>query len=637
MEHDGLKLPVGITNSCIVSSDIGDDAAIHNVHYLAHYIVGDRCILFNIDEIYTTDTAKFGNGILKDGESEDKRIWISLMNEAGGRSILPFEGINTADAYLWAKYKDDKKLQENLVNITQNQFDVHRGYYGIIGSQTIIKNSCSIKNVKIGESAMISGVQKVETLTIHSSPDEPTQINDGIVLKDGIIGFGCKVISGSKAERFVLGNHSNLKYGVRLFDTFVGDNSTIACCEVLNNLIFPAHEQHHNNSFLIASLIMGQSNIAAGATIGSNHNSRANDNEIQAGRGFWPGLCSSLKHYSRFASFVLLAKADYAYELDIPLPFALLNNNVSKDQLEIMPAYWWLYNMYALARNTWKFKNRDKRKTISQHIEFDFLAPDTVEEMVKARQLLEIWTAKARLLQQGKSSESFSGDDLIELGKELLSNNELIVNKLEICGEGLEKSNRKVVIIKALRAYHAYGDMLYYYAINNLVEFLGSNKDATLDTVNKSLTSVKISKWINVGGQLMPEKDVDRLREEIGNGKFKNWHDIHNRYNQLWKKYPLEKQKHAYNILCDVLGSKSINKDQWNSSLDKAANIQDFICNQVSITRKKDYDNPFSQITFRNQEEMKAVNGKIEDNQFIKQIQEETDNYSKKLLRYKFL
>ena len=162
LEHDGLKLPVGITNSLIVSSDIGDDAAIHNVHYLAHYIICDRCILFNIDEIYTTDTAKFGNGILKEGESEDKRIWISLMNEAGGRSILPFEGINTADAYLWAKYKDDKKLQENLVNITQNQFDVHRGYYGIIGSQTIIKNSCSIKNVKIGESAMISGVQKVE-------------------------------------------------------------------------------------------------------------------------------------------------------------------------------------------------------------------------------------------------------------------------------------------------------------------------------------------------------------------------------------------------------------------------------------------------------------------------------------------
>ncbi|MEJ2542842.1 MAG: DUF4954 family protein [Calditrichaceae bacterium] len=129
LEHEGLKLPIGISNSLIISSDIGDDSAIHNVDYLAHYIVGDRCILFNIDEMYTTDTAKFGNGIVKEGEPEDKRIWIALMNEAGGRSILPFDGINTADAYLWAKYRDDKKLQDSLLSITQNQNDAHRGYY----------------------------------------------------------------------------------------------------------------------------------------------------------------------------------------------------------------------------------------------------------------------------------------------------------------------------------------------------------------------------------------------------------------------------------------------------------------------------------------------------------------------------
>jgi hypothetical protein len=43
---------------------------------------------------------------------------------------------------------------------------------------------------------------------------------------------------------------------------------------MLSNLIFPGHEQHHNNSFLIAACIKGQSNMAAGANIGSNHNSR---------------------------------------------------------------------------------------------------------------------------------------------------------------------------------------------------------------------------------------------------------------------------------------------------------------------------------------------------------------------------
>ena len=63
--------------------------------------------------------------------------------------------------------------------------------------------------------------------------------------------------------------------------------------------------------------------MAAGATIGSNHNSRGADGEIIAGRGFWPGLCVSLKHNSKFASFTIIAKGDYPAELNIPIPFSL--------------------------------------------------------------------------------------------------------------------------------------------------------------------------------------------------------------------------------------------------------------------------------------------------------------------------
>src|SRR5690606_33947012 len=123
---------------------------------------------------------------------------------------------------------------------------------------------------------------------------------------------------------------------------------------------FPAHEQHHNNSFLCAALLMGQSNMAAGATIGSNHNSRGADGEIQAGRGFWPGLCVSLKHNSKFATFTMIAKGNYPAELNIPFPFSLVSNEEHTRSLVIMPAYWFLYNMYAILRNESKFAARDK-------------------------------------------------------------------------------------------------------------------------------------------------------------------------------------------------------------------------------------------------------------------------------------
>ena len=629
LEHHDLRVPAGITNSLIISCDIGDDVAIHNVHYMAHYIIGNRCILFNIHEMHTTDHAKFGNGVIKEGEPENVRTWLDLMNETGCRQVLPFDGMITADAYLWAKFVDDKPLQENLKKITQNSVDNHRGYYGTTGNQCVVKNSLILKDVKIGSDCYIKGANKLKNLTINSSEKEPTQIGEGVELVNGIIGYGCHIFYGCKAVKFILGNNSSLKYGARLINSFLGDNSTISCCEVLNNLIFPAHEQHHNNSFLVASVVMGQSNIAAGATIGSNHNSRANDNEIQAGRGFWPGLCTSLKHSSRFASFVLLAKADYPAELDIPLPFSLLNNNVSKDRLEVMPAFWWMYNMYALARNSWKFQTRDKRVNKVQNVEFETFAPDTIEEILNARRLLEIWTARASLQHKSESDMLKNDDDLASLGYELLSGREEVINEMEVLGENMENTKRKVLILKTYKAYHAYGDMLHYYAVKNLMAYMNAHPESQFSDMCKDLKGKRQHEWVNLGGQIMQKNDVDTLRSDIGSGKLKTWKNIHNRYDDLWIKYSIDKQKHAFAILCELYGTENLTEAHWESALDKAMSIQEFVYDQVYITRKKDYDNTFRQATYRNMAEMTAAIGTIDENSFIVKVRQETDNFRK--------
>jgi len=633
--HHDLQLPVGITNSRIIACDIGDDAAIHNVRYLAHVIIGNRCMLANIDEMHTTDHAKFGVGIVKDGEPEKVRIWLELINETGSRAVLPFDGIVPADAYLWAKYRDDSGLQKRLRDMTQASFDSRRGYYSTVGDQCVIKNSRILKDVAIGSHCYIKGANKLKNLTIHSSPEEPTQVGEGVELVNGIIGFGCHIFYGCKAVRFVLGNNANLKYGARLINSFLGDNSTISCCEVLNNLIFPAHEQHHNNSFLIASLVMGQSNVAAGATIGSNHNSRANDGEIQAGRGFWPGLCTSVKHSCRFASFVLLSKADYPAELDIPLPFSLINNNASRDRLEVMPAFWWMYNMYALARNAWKFRNRDKRKNKAQHIEFDALAPDTVEEILHARRLLEIWTAKAARRENRESHPAPSETALIREGRKLLSGDDPKVDSLEVLGDAVEKSSRPVLIIKTRAAYRAYGDMLHYYAVKNLVDYLRENPKTNMASMARVLGGSRASKWTNFGGQIVPEADADRLRSDIRSGKLKTWEHVHERYRQLWERYPMDKRKHAFAVLCDLLKTQRPSAKEWAAALQKAAEIQEDVCERVYASRKKDFDNTFRQVTFRNREEMIAVTGTVEDNAFVKQVREETLAFKKTVAELK--
>jgi hypothetical protein len=624
LQHHDLKVPAGITNSLIISSDIGDDAAIHDVHYLSHYIIGERCILFNIHEMNTTDHAKFGNGILKEGEPENIRTWLDLMNEGGARKVLPFDGMLAADAYLWAKYRDDQPLQDAFVDMTQHSFDHRRGYYGSIGDQCVIKNSLILKDVKIGSHCYIKGANKLKNLTINSSSAEPTQIGEGVELVNGIIGFGCHIFYGCKAVKFIMGNNSSLKYGGRLINSFLGDNSTISCCEVLYNLIFPAHEQHHNNSFLIAALVMGQSNIAAGATLGSNHNSRANDLEIQAGRGFWPALCTSVKFSSRFASFTLLLKADYPFELDIRLPFSMVTNNASQNRLEILPAYWWNYNMYALVRNAWKYILRDTRISKVQHIEFDFLAPDTAEEILNARHLLEIWIARAVIAKENSSSVPENTTELALMGRNLLRSGQKHHSTLEVLGEQMENSDRKCLIIKPFQAYKAYENMLLFYAVKQLIHFWQSKKNCNLALMVNELKSQHVCEWINLGGQLVQKDDLDHLREEIRNGKMNTWHDLHSRYDALWDKYTLDKQKHAMACLCKLYEVPELTAGIWKDSLQKALAIHQNVADAVYATRKKDFDNPFRKLTFENSKEMHSVLGKPEDDDVVKRIREET-------------
>ena len=629
LQYHDLRLPVGITGSSIHSCDIGDDCAIHNVHYLSHYIIGNHCMLFNIQEMDTTDHAKFGNGIVKDGEREEVRVRIHVMNETGTRAVIPYDGMIPADAYLWAKYVDDEPLQRRLEEITQRTVDHHRGYYGSIGARCVIKNSSIIKDVKIGTDCYIKGASKLKNITINSSEKEPSQIGENVILVNGIVGYGCRIFYSCTAVKFILGNNSNLKYGARLIDSIMGDNSTISCCEVLNNLIFPGHEQHHNNSFLIASVIMGQSNMAAGATIGSNHNSRTNDGEIVAGRGFWPGLCSSVKHSSRFASFTLLAKGDYPAEMNIQLPFALVNNNVHTNELEIIPAYWWLYNMYALARNTWKYTSRDKRQTKVQNIEFDTFAPDSMEEVIAARKLLEVWTAKAYIKANGEAGNESSYTALRELGHKLYQGPRQVIDALEIFGEEVERGNRKVRILKAYDAYHAYGDMLIHYAVTGVINYFyqgEGNLDASaspLMELSRMLESRRQREWVNMGGQLVMTSDLDRLRTDICDGRLDSWKDIHRRYNEIWKRYPMDKLRHAYLSMCFVLGVTKMTPETWLVALAEAERIQRRIAEQVYLSRKKDYDNSFRMTTCRNKEEAMAVFGELEENSFIKQVREE--------------
>ena len=615
--HD-FSVPTGIRNSAVISCDIGDDTAIQDCAYISHYIIGDRVILSRIDEMQTTNHAKFGNGVIKDGEEEDVRVWIDVMNEAGGRSILPFRDMIPADAYLWAGFRDDKALVSRLKEITQEAYGSRRGAYGTIGPGAVIKSCRIIKDVEVGCHAYIKGANKLKNITILSSEEEPSQIGEGVEMVNGIVGYGGHAFYGAKAVRFVMGRNCNLKYGARLIHSVLGDNSTVSCCEILNNLIFPVHEQHHNNSFLIASLIQGLSNMAAGATIGSNHNSRANDGEIRAGRGFWPGLAVTLKHSSRFASFTLIAKGNYSYELDIPFPFSLVNNNIKENRLEVMPAYYWLYNLYALERNSWKSAARDRRRIKAQTVETGYLAPDTAEEIKAALDLLEKSMAKAGIPgARGENSPKPLGgeeeeDPEYDIGLE---------NDEAIPAAGLERHRRGAVILKPARARTAYRQMLYYYAVKTLAEYLAERPELTLEKFFALLEAEEAyGEWINLGGQIMPVLRLDDLRRRIREGGVRTWEAIHAEYTLAAAAYPLDRARHAwetYKFLRGEAAQTLKTRESFGQELAWLIKKRRWICGEVYLSRAKDFNDPFRGVTYRNGEEMREVVGSAADNPFV--------------------
>lgn len=619
LEFHDLRVPVGLRDSTIVACDIGSNVVIDNVSYLSHYIIGDEVMLLNIDEMLTTNYAKFGNGIVKEGEPESVRIWLDVVNENGGRGVAPFDGLLPADAYLWSKYRGDKALLARFKAMTDARHDRRRGHYGEVGDRTIIKDCRILKDVKIGSDAYIKGANKLKNLTINSDAAEGSQIGEGVELVNGIVGYGCRVFYGVKAVRFVLGPNSTLKYGARLINSVLGDNSTISCCEVLNSLIFPGHEQHHNNSFLCAAVVLGQSNMAAGVTAGSNHNSRANDGEILAGRGFWPGLCTSLKHNCRFASFTLLAKGAYPAELDIRLPFCLVSNDETRGALLVMPAYWFLYNTYALERNAWKYAARDHRAHKQQMIEFDALAPDTVEEIFAALELLELWTAKAALRRAGEPADGLAPEALRARGRELLRNSPQSVAALEILGEDMENTDRPVQILKTERAYPCYRAMVHYYAVRNLVAFMLRENLDDLAALRRCLAPPRRGQWVNLGGQLVLREDLEALRAGIVSGALDSWDAVHAEYQRLWEKYPVDKARHALQSLLDIneIPLERLDRATWFAFLERGVATCREMAERTRATRAKDYTTPFRRLTYESQAEMDGVLGTIDDNGFI--------------------
>jgi hypothetical protein len=127
--------------------------------------------------------------------------------------------------------------------------------------------------------------------------------------------------------------------------------------------------------------------------------------------------------------------------------------------------------------------------------------------------------------------------------------------------------------------------------------------------------------WVNVGGQLIPQKAVSSLLTKIKSGAIESWDKVHQFYEEASTTYASKKRNHALVVLELITEKKlsTITNKQLNNWLDSYLDIKTDVTARIEKTRAKDYSNPFRKIVYENEAEMLAVVGDLKDNSFIKE------------------
>ncbi|MCL2219107.1 MAG: DUF4954 family protein [Chitinispirillia bacterium] len=586
--YGNITLRTGLYGSHFLNTSIGDDAAIHNLLYCCEQRIGNSVIISNVGEISSGTSALFGLGAVLDSDKNHKNYLntIAPVNENGGRAILPSPAMTLTDAFLWTRFRGDDELMARFAEVTNRSNRALRPPKAVIADSAVIINTKAVRRTLVGPAAVIDGAELISNSTIMSDPDEMTVIGAAVQVRDSIIGYGNKIDSAAQLASVMTGTAASFTQSARVSNAVVGDNAHIACCEIANCLIGPSHAQHHNNSFLIAAYVGGQSNIAAGATIGSNHNSRVNDGEIWAGRGFWPGLCVSLKHNSRFASFTMIAKGSYQKEMDIRFPFSLVTHDEKNGSVTLYPAFWFTHNMYAAMRCSQKFVSRDTRIHRRQFIEHDILAPDTVEEMFEAISMIE---------------------------------------KGDTSGPGIQ-------IKRGDAACKAYRLMIRHYCAKNILPWMREKHLKTLDDLLRHTGPIPEDneKWLNCGSMVISEPVLTEILNTVRKGwimgpittntaepaqKINSWTVVHSLFEPYLSSYNAVKAAHALKSLARLhdVGVKQLSADNFTAFLQGVADDCGTIIGLTRSSRFTDFMMPARTMVYESKEEMESVLGTPED------------------------
>lgn len=494
----GFMKHSGINNATLRNVTIGDNCLIENIGgFINNYTIGDDCYISNVNAMETTDGATYGEGNL-----------ISVLNEVGDGNVILFSELNSQFAAFMAKHFCDKPLKDAIRRLINEEIARKRHEQAYIGNNVKIVNTKEITNTIVYDDCEINGASRLSDCTILSSPVSNVYIGTGVICENSIISEGSSIINSVKIQDCFIGEACQISNGFTASSSVFFANSYMSNGEACAAFCGPFTASHHKSSLLIG----GQFSFynAGSATNFSNHAYKMgpiHHGVLERGTKTASGAYILMPaHIGTFS--VCFGKLMYHPDTRY-LPFSYLI--AYGDTMYLSPGR--NITTVGLYRDIRKWPKRDVRPVGSQKsiVNFDWLSPFSVGEIVEGKQILE----KLR----------------------------------NACGENVATYTYHNYVINA----SSLNKGIKYYDIALRI-YMGAVLKRVIKKWGKvdfPTTTIGQGKWNDLSGLLLPESEEMRLLSDIKRGELETIQEVTDRFKEINRNYREYQWAWTYQLILD--------------------------------------------------------------------------------------
>ena len=379
-----VSFPTGIYDSLVHNCFI-ENALVHKVAMLSNILVRSSAVVQNVGSIISSGKISYmiGNSM-------------HVGNEMGGRKVAVFPEITMelVEAQLF------HKPEPEVAAAFDEQLKAYREEtafpFGVVGKGAVICNTNIIRNSWIGAHARIEGAEKIRNSVVLSSLEEPSHVYDSVILENSNVQKSVTIHTGAEVQGSVLMSRTTVACKAIVKSSIIAPCCHIEEGEVNSSYVGPMTQMHHHSLLIAALWPEGCGNLGYGANVGSNHTGRMPDQEIMPGQGMFFGLGVNIKFPANYreSPFTLVASGVTTLPQRLKFPFSLIRPGdpqlmgVPARLNELVPAWNYTRNAYAIDRNLFKYSQRGKGCVPASF--FSIFNPDTVRQVYDAYNRLQV-------------------------------------------------------------------------------------------------------------------------------------------------------------------------------------------------------------------------------------------------------